>query len=119
MKTDRDPIIECPCYRICATLGVKTSTWCRYRKSAAPPPGMHRFDPQETWCPGGVQANVMMLGYMCAEGPSASGRLVGQSRDPEALAPALAKVREWAGTLRKEPQSYDPAGRKPRSGGTT
>jgi hypothetical protein len=100
VKTDRDPVIECPCYRICSALGVKTSTWCRYRKSAAPPVGMHRFDPQETWCPGGVQANVIMLGYM----------IVGQNRDPKALAPALAKVREWAATLRPAPHSYDPAG---------
>ena len=97
----QDEIVECPCYRVCSALGVMMHTWCRYRKSAAPPPGMHRFDPQETWCPGGVQANVMMLGYM----------LVGGNRDPEALAPALAEVRKWAATLRQEPHSYDPVGR--------
>lgn len=100
MKADRGPVIECPCHRICAALGVRMSPWCRYRGSAAPPPGTHRFDPQETWCPGGVQANVMMLGYM----------LIGQNRDPEALAPALAKVREWAARLRPESHSYDPGG---------
>jgi hypothetical protein len=62
---------------------------------------MHRFDPQEAWCPGGVQANVMMLGYM----------LVGQRRDAEALKPVLEQVREWATALRQEQHGYDPAGK--------
>ncbi len=97
----QDEIIECPCYRICSALGVKSSTWCRYRKSAAPPPGMHRFDPQETWCPGGVQANVMMLGYM----------LVGQQQDAEALKQALVQVREWATALRQDTHAYHPGGK--------
>ncbi len=96
-----DPVVECPCFHICSTLGVKTSPWCRYQKSAAPPVGMHRFDPQDTWCPGGVQANVMMLGYM----------LVGQNRDAAALEPALDRVREWAATLRQQPHGHDTAGR--------
>ena len=101
MKQTPDPIIECPCYWICAALGVKMAGWCRYRESAVPNPGMHRFDPQETWCPGGVQANVLMLGYM----------LIGQNRDPEALKPALEQVRQWAEGLRQKEHGYDPAGR--------
>jgi hypothetical protein len=95
----KETIIECPCYRVCAGLGVKTSTWCRYRQSAAPPPGMHRFDPQETWCPGAVQANVLMLGYM----------LAGGAGETERLKPALDQVRAWTRELRKEPATYDPA----------
>ena len=91
-------------YRICALLGVKMTGWCRYRKSASTP-GMHRFDPQETWCPGGVQANVLMLGYM----------LIGQKRDPEALGPVLEQVRQWAEGLRQEDHGYDPAGRQART----
>jgi len=98
---NHDSIIECPCYRVCSALGVKTAEWCRYRRSAAPPTGMHRFDPQETWCPGAMQANALMLGYM----------LVGQNRDPEALKPALEQVTQWAAALRQQPHRYDPAGK--------
>jgi len=94
-----DEIIECPCYRVCAGLGLETKRWCRYRPSDLPPPGMHRFDPKEEWCPAGVQANVLMLAYM----------LSGETGDPERLKPLLDQVRAWARELRGEPAGYDPA----------
>ena len=59
--TERDEIIECPCYRICSALGIETGAWCRYRKSSVPPPGMHRFDPKDEWCEPGTQATLLML----------------------------------------------------------
>jgi len=85
MKKD-DVIIECPCYRVCAGLGLEMKRWCRYRKSDLPPPGMHRFDPKDEWCPTGVQANVLMLGYM----------LSGEAANPAAMGDALTRVRQWA-----------------------
>jgi hypothetical protein len=94
-----DEIVECPCYRVCAALGVEVSRWCRYRESELPSPGTYRFDPKEKWCPAGVQANVLMLGYM----------LSGESGDAERLKPVLAQVRAWARELRAQPISYDPA----------
>lgn len=97
MKTE-DKIIECPCYRICAGLGLELKRWCRYRKSDLPPPGLHRFDPKDEWCPTGVQANVLLLGYM----------LSGKSDDPGQLTPMLEQVRNWARELRKQPAGYDP-----------
>lgn len=80
-----DEIIECPCYRVCALLGVEPRQWCRYRKSDLPPPGMHRFDPKETWCPPGVQANVMMVAYLVA----------GRKDEDGEIARALDDVRRW------------------------
>lgn len=56
-----DEIIQCPCYEVCLSLGVEMGRWCRYRKSEVPPPGMHRFNPRDTWCPPGVQASVLLL----------------------------------------------------------
>jgi len=88
-----DEVIECPGYPICSGLGLETSQWCRYRKSDLPPPGMRKFDPKETWCPSGVQANVLMLGYM----------LAGRKEDPETLQPALDSVRRWLRELRSQP----------------
>lgn len=90
---DNDAIIECPGYRVCAGLGVEMSPWCRYRKAAAPPPGMHRFDPKDQWCPAGVQANVLMLGYTLSEEGS-----------PDSLHFALARVRQWSQELRGQSQ---------------
>jgi hypothetical protein len=97
--TRNDEILECPCYRICSGLGVETSSWCHYLKSAAPPPGMHSFDPKDQRCPAGVQATVLMLGYM----------LSGDTAHAEKLKPALDQVRNWARELRKQPARYDPA----------
>ena len=94
-----DESIECPCYRICSALGVETAPWCRYHKSDLPPPGMHRFDPKQEWCPPGVQANVLILGHMLSAG----------SGDPERLRPVLEQVRKWARELRQERSTYDPA----------
>jgi hypothetical protein len=96
-----EAIVECPCYRICAGLGLEVKRSCRYRKSDLPPPGVQSFDPKDDWCPAGVQANVLMLGYM----------LVDQNRDPEALKPVLEQVRQWATAFGQEPRGYDPAGR--------
>jgi len=95
-----EEIVECPCYRICTGLGIETGQWCRYRKSALPPPGMHRFDPKETWCPPGVQANLLMLAYMLARGREDTGK----------LQTALEEVRRWARELRGEPAGYHPTG---------
>jgi hypothetical protein len=75
--------IECPCYRICSALGIETGSWCHYRKSDVPPPGMHNFDPKSTWCDPGVQANIMMLAHL----------ITGQGKG-EPLDAALAQVRE-------------------------
>jgi hypothetical protein len=97
---DADQVIECPCYRVCAGLGLEMKRWCRYRKSDLPPPGMHRFDPRDEWCPTGVQANLLMLGYM----------LSGGRGDPEQLKPVVDQVRTWARELRRRPVGYDPAG---------
>ena len=95
----QDEILECPCYRVCAGLGLEMKRWCRYRKSDLPPPGMHRFDPKEEWWPPGVLANVLMLGYM----------LSGEAEDRKRLRPALEQVRKWARELRRERSGYDPA----------
>jgi len=95
-----DEVIECPCHPVCAGLGLETAQWCRYRKSDLPPPGMRKFDPKETWCPSGVQANVLMLGYM----------LAGRKEDPETLQPALDSVRRWLRELRTQPTSSYPRG---------
>lgn len=81
-----DHIIECPCYRVCALLGVEPQQWCRYRKSDLPPPGMHRFDPKETWCPPGVRSAVLMVSYLVA----------GRKVDGEDVTRALRDVRRWA-----------------------
>ena len=91
-----DEIIACPCYPVCSQLGIETGMWCRYRKSDLPPPGMHAFDPKETWCPAGVRANVLMLGYM----------LAGNDGDANRLNPVLEQVRRWARELRKKPAGY-------------
>ena len=61
----QDDIIECPCYRICAELGVEMGRWCRYREADAPPAGMHDFDPKSTWCEPGVQAMLLMMERLC------------------------------------------------------
>ena len=94
----QDEIIECPCYRVCAGLGLEMKQWCRYRKSDLPPPGMHRFDPKEEWCPPGVQANVLMLGYL----------LSGETGNPDRLRPILEQVRSWAEDVRGERSGYGP-----------
>jgi len=96
---EREEIIQCPCYDVCVGLGLEMKQWCRYRESDLPPPGMYRFDPKEEWCPPGVQANVLMLGYM----------LSGETADPARLRPALEQVRRWAAELRRERSGYDPA----------
>ena len=96
----QDEIIECPCYRVCAGLGLEMKRWCRYRKSDLPPVGLHRFDPKDEWCPTGVQANAVLLGYMLAEGG-----------DSEVLHGALARVRQWAQDLRaRDTSAYRPEG---------
>ena len=95
---DSETIIACPCHAICSQLGVETGMWCRYRTSDLPPPGMHAFNPKDTWCPAGVQANVLMLGYM----------LAGDPKDANRLKPALDQVRNWARELRPEPVEYSP-----------
>ena len=87
-----DETIECPCYRVCALLGVEPRQWCRYRKSDLPPPGMHRFDPKETWCPPGMQANVMMLAYLVA----------GRKDEDGEITRALDDVRRWVRAQRRE-----------------
>ena len=95
-----DEIIECPCYQVCEGLSLEMSTWCHYSTAAVPPPGTVRFDPKEAWCPPGVQANVLMLGYMLTKGEG----------DPERLQMMLAQVRQWAKEIRGESVSYKPAG---------
>jgi len=87
--SERDEIIECPCYRICNALGLEMKPWCRYRRSDLPPPGMHRFEPKETWCPPGVQANVLMLAHL----------LVGKSAGVEEAQQILANITSWAHNL--------------------
>ena len=81
-----EAIIECPCYRVCSALGVDMGQWCRYRKSDLPPPGMHAFNPKDTWCPPGIQASILMLAHLVAGG----------SAPPD----ALADIRHWAQQLR-------------------
>jgi len=95
-----DDLIQCPCHPVCASLGVEAGQWCRYRKSDLPPPGLHNFNPKDTWCPPGVQANVLLLAHM----------LEGGTGDPERLKSALERVRGWAQELRTEPVGYHPAG---------
>jgi hypothetical protein len=95
----QDEVIECPCYRLCAALGLELRRWCRYRKADLPPPGLHRFDPKDEWCPPGVQASVLMLGYM----------LSGETGDQERLRPALEQVRRWAQRMKREASTWDPA----------
>ena len=102
--TEREQIIECPCYPICSALGVETGQWCQYHKSDLPPPGLHTFNPKDTWCPPGVQANVIMLGHMLAERGDAPGQL--QS--------VLQQVRRWARELRPEPIAYHPVRPDPK-----
>ena len=99
--SEHDEIIECPCFRVCSLLGIETRQWCRYRKSDLPPPGMHRFDPKDDWCPTGVQASVLMLGYSLSERAGLS----------EQAGDVLRQVRAWAQSLRGEAAGYDPAGR--------
>jgi hypothetical protein len=95
-----DEVIECPCYRVCAALGLEMKRWCRYRKSDLPPVGLHRFNPKDEWCPTGVQANVVMLGHMLAQGG-----------DSEALQSALARVRQSVQDLRaRDTSAYRPEG---------
>jgi hypothetical protein len=84
--SEKDEVIECPSYRVCGGLGLEMRQRCCYRTSELPPPGMHRFDPKEEWRPAGVQANVLMLGYM----------LSGEAANPAATGDALARVRRWA-----------------------
>jgi len=105
--TEPEQIIECPCYPICSGLGLETGRWCRYRPSDLPPPGMHKFNPKDTWCPPGVQANVIMLGHM----------LAGDKADPERLQPALDSVRRWLHDLRNQPASSYGRGQAPPSKG--
>ena len=94
----QDEVIECPCYRVCAGLGLEMKRWCRYRKSDLPPPGMWVVNPKADWCPTGVQANVLMLGYTLTEGG-----------DSEALRIALARVRQWTQDLRaRDTSAYRP-----------
>ena len=94
-----DEIIACQCFAVCSAVGVEPGPWCRYHTSDLPPPGMARFDPKEEWCPPGVQANVLMLGYMLSR---AQG-------DDERPRQALEQVRKWARELRREHSSYNPA----------
>ncbi len=103
--TEREQIIECPCYPICANLGIQPGRWCRYRKSDLPPPGLHSFNPKDTWCLPGVQANLIMLAYM----------LAGEERESHKLTPALEQVRRWVQELRAPPISYRPEGERPHS----
>jgi hypothetical protein len=91
--TETIATVECPCYRICSGLGVETGPWCRYHTSDLPPPGMHKFDPKDTWCPPGVQANVLMLAYM----------LAGDDHGRRRLRSALDSVRRWLRDLRSQP----------------
>jgi hypothetical protein len=100
-----DDIAECPCYPICSGLGVETAQWCRYRKSDLPPPGTHKFNPRDSWCPPGVQATVLLLGHM----------LAGQSEDHDAVAPLLERVRRWVESLRARPASSYLRGQVPTS----
>jgi len=93
-------IIECPCYRICRALDIETGIWCRYRKSQVPPVGLHRFDPKESWCPPGVQANLMLLAYI----------LTRQGEDHADLQEALSKARAFAAQWRAKSDNYDPSG---------
>ena len=86
---ERDEIIECPCYRVCAGLGLEMKQWCRYRKSDLPPPGMHKFNPKDTWCPPGVQASVLMLARL----------LAGESADVEGVQQVLEKISSWVHDL--------------------
>jgi len=96
----QDEVIECPCYRVCAGLGLEMKRWCRYRKSDLPPPGLWWVRPKEEWCPTGVQASTLLLGYTLAEGG-----------DSETLRGALARVRQWAQGLRsREASAYRPEG---------
>ena len=96
--TDADTTIACPCYPVCSHLAVETGMWCSYRKSDLPPPGMHAFNPKDTWCPPGIRANILMLGYM----------LAGNTGDPSQFKPILDKVRTWTQELREKPAAYSP-----------
>jgi hypothetical protein len=83
--TETRDTIECPCYRVCAALGLELKPWCRYRSHQVPPPGMRKFDPKQQWCPAGVQAAVLMLAYLIEK----------QAGPDVGLAPALEGVRLW------------------------
>jgi len=96
----QDEVIECPCYRVCAGLGLEMKRWCRYRPSDLPPPGMWVVNPKADWCPTGVQANVLMLGYTLSEGGS-----------PDSLHFALARVRQWSQELREQDTTAENQGR--------
>ena len=100
---EQEQLIECPCYPVCSGLGIQPGRWCRYRRSDLPPPGVHSFNPKDTWCPPGVRANVTMLGYMLAGGQQESHKLT----------PALEQVRRWVQELRSPPISYRPEGERP------
>jgi hypothetical protein len=93
-------IVECPCYYICSGLGIETKEWCRYRKSAVPPAGMYHFNPKETWCVPGVQAIILMLGYM----------LTGEKAESQRTREVLEQVRQWAQGLRSEAVTIAPKG---------
>lgn len=87
--TQQEQIIQCPSHPICSGLHIETGPWCRYRKSDLPPPGAGTFDPRDTWCPPGLQAAVLILGYLAAQrnGPA------------EPLDSAMEKIRSWADRL--------------------
>lgn len=93
MKND---LVACPCYEVCRELGIGLGQWCRFRRSAVPIPAMARFYPEETWCPPGVRATVLMLGHMLANGAEGS-----------ALADKLAEVRTWVQSLRQGQSASD------------
>ena len=92
MSAPNDDIVECPCYPICAALEVGLGPWCRYRPSDLPPPGMHRFDPKESWCPPGVRANLLMLSYLVSGG----------ALKPEEIEHILQRIRRWPQELRAQ-----------------
>jgi len=94
----QDASFECPCYAICSVLEVETGRWCRYRQSDVPPPGLHRFAPEEERCPGGVQADIQILAYLLTEG----------SGDAALLRSALERVQEWVRAFREGLVSYQP-----------
>lgn len=93
----KDEMVECPCYAICVGLGIQVGRWCRFRPSELPHPGVTEFRPESTRCPPGLQATVLLLGHMLADG------------DNRALSQKLGQVRNWVKSIRdRQDGSYQP-----------
>ena len=85
-----DELTTCPCYHVCCGLGLEMLRWCRFDSRDLPPPGMYVFNPKDSWCRPGVQAAVLMLGYLLSH----------SGGDRETLDGLLSQVRQWTAEQR-------------------